>query len=51
MPVEVPTVEELLALQVRIAALEANEMPEDVKAALLVVLNWLVTKVQPEPTP
>lgn len=49
MPVQVPSVEELLALQARVEALEANQMPDDVKAALLVVLNWLVGKLQPAP--
>lgn len=49
MPVEVTLPEELLALQARVEALEGNEMPDDVKAALLVVLEWLVTKLQPAP--
>lgn len=51
MPVEVPSLNDLLALQARVEALEANEMPDDVKAALLVVLKWLVQKLQPEPVP
>lgn len=44
MPIEVPSMEDLNMLIGRVQALEANQMPVEVRDALLVVLNWLTTQ-------
>ena len=43
--VDVPTIEQFNALKAQVEALTVEEIPQDVKDALLIVANWLITKV------
>ena len=48
MPVEVASVEDLAVLQSQIAALGTDQMPVEVKDALVLVLNWIIAEVSKE---
>ena len=49
MPESVPTMDEFLNLSQQVLALKAKveglEYPDEVKAALVTILNWMLTKI------